>query len=36
MTLSEINGDAVTTIEGLNPISTHPAQQAWIDKQVPQ
>ena len=26
----------ITTIEGLDPASDHPVQQAWIDLQVPQ
>jgi isoquinoline 1-oxidoreductase alpha subunit len=27
---------AITTIEGLSPTSTHPAQVAWVANQVPQ
>ena len=34
--LSDINGAAVTTIEGLSPDNTHPLQLAWIAQQVPQ
>ena len=29
-------GKKVVTIEGLSPDSSHPAQQAWVDNQVPQ
>jgi isoquinoline 1-oxidoreductase alpha subunit len=29
-------GHAITTIEGLSPNSTHPAQVAWVANQVPQ
>jgi isoquinoline 1-oxidoreductase subunit alpha len=29
-------GKQVVTIEGLSPDRSHPAQQAWIDHQVPQ
>jgi isoquinoline 1-oxidoreductase subunit alpha len=34
--LSEVNGKAVTTIEGLSPNGNHPLQQAWVAEQVPQ
>ncbi len=29
-------GKKVVTIEGLSPTTSHPAQQAWIQNQVPQ
>jgi len=29
-------GHVITTIEGLSPTSTHPAQVAWVANQVPQ
>jgi isoquinoline 1-oxidoreductase subunit alpha len=29
-------GRKIVTIEGLSPDSSHPAQRAWIDHQVPQ
>ena len=29
-------GKKIVTIEGLSPNNSHPAQQAWIAKQVPQ
>jgi isoquinoline 1-oxidoreductase subunit alpha len=28
--------NAITTIEGLSPTSSHPVQQAWVANQVPQ
>ena len=31
-----IDGDDVTTIEGLSPDGSHPLQQAWRDLDVPQ
>jgi isoquinoline 1-oxidoreductase alpha subunit len=34
--LSDINGAAITTIEGLSPDNSNPLQQAWISQQVPQ
>jgi isoquinoline 1-oxidoreductase subunit alpha len=36
VTVGEVDGASITTIEGLNPSSTHPVQQAWIEHQVPQ
>lgn len=33
---SDVEGKAVTTIEGLSPDRSHPLQKAWIDEQVPQ
>jgi isoquinoline 1-oxidoreductase subunit alpha len=34
--LSEVQGRAVTTIEGLSPDSSHPVQKAWLEERVPQ
>ena len=34
--ISSAAGKQVVTIEGLSPDRSHPAQQAWVDKQVPQ
>lgn len=34
--LGDVEGRAITTIEGLSPDSVHPLQRAWIDGQVPQ
>ncbi len=34
--LSDINGAAITTIEGLSPDNSNPLQLAWIAQQVPQ
>ena len=36
ITVGEVVGKAITTIEGLSTDSTHPVQQAWIDADVPQ
>jgi isoquinoline 1-oxidoreductase subunit alpha len=36
LTLADIPGAAVTTIEGLSPDSSNPLQLAWIALQVPQ
>ena len=36
ITMADINGAAVTTIEGLSPDSSNPLQLAWIEYQVPQ
>ena len=36
ITVGEVAGNAITTIEGLSPDSTHPVQQAWIEVDVPQ
>jgi len=36
LTLSDVNGKAVTTIEGLSPDHSDPLQQAWRELQVPQ
>ena len=34
--LASVDGAEVTTIEGLDPESRHPVQEAWADLQVPQ
>ena len=34
--LSSVIGKEVTTIEGISPDISHPLQQAWIEKDVPQ
>jgi isoquinoline 1-oxidoreductase alpha subunit len=34
--VSEVEGAAITTIEGLDPANAHPVQKAWVDLQVPQ
>jgi len=36
ITLGDLNGSSVTTIEQLSVNGLHPLQQAWIDLQVPQ
>ncbi len=36
VTLAEVEGGAITTIEGLHPAHAHPVQRAWIEQQVPQ
>ena len=36
MDVQEAVGKQITTIEGLSPDRSHPAQQAWIAHQVPQ
>jgi len=34
--VSDVEGAAITTIEGLHPTNAHPVQRAWIEYQVPQ
>lgn len=34
--VSQMNGEAITTIEGLSEKGTHPVQQAWATHDVPQ
>ena len=34
--LGDAEGEAITTIEGLDPKGQHPVQQAWLELQVPQ
>ena len=36
ITVGEVVGKNITTIEGLSPDSSHPVQKAWIIEQVPQ
>ena len=36
ITLGEVVGKNITTIEGLSSDSSHPVQKAWITEQVPQ
>jgi isoquinoline 1-oxidoreductase subunit alpha len=36
VTIDEIEGSFVTTIEGLSRDRSHPVQQAWVGSQVPQ
>ncbi len=36
ITLGEVAGKDITTIEGLSPETRHPVQKAWIAEQVPQ
>ncbi len=36
LTVADVAGRAVTTIEGLSPERAHPLQKAWVIEQVPQ
>jgi aerobic-type carbon monoxide dehydrogenase small subunit (CoxS/CutS family) len=36
VSVGDVKGRKVTTIEGLSPDGTHPVQQAWIADEVPQ
>jgi isoquinoline 1-oxidoreductase alpha subunit len=36
VSLGDVGGARVTTIEGLSPDASHPLQKAWIAEQVPQ
>ena len=36
ITVGEVVGNDITTIEGLSPDSSHPVQKAWVAEQVPQ
>jgi len=36
VTVGDMEGALITTIEGLDPANAHPVQQAWIELQVPQ
>ena len=36
VTVNEVAGKNITTIEGISNDNSHPVQQAWIDEQVPQ
>ncbi len=34
--VASVGNQAITTIEGLSPVGTHPVQEAWIEHDVPQ
>ncbi len=36
VTIEEIEGKEITTIEGISKDSLHPVQTAWVEEQVPQ
>jgi len=36
VTVAQVAGRRVTTIEGLSPDRSHPLQKAWLEEQVPQ
>ena len=36
VTVNEVAGKNITTIEGISTDNSHPVQQVWIDEQVPQ
>jgi aerobic-type carbon monoxide dehydrogenase small subunit (CoxS/CutS family) len=36
MTLGDVKGKKITTIEGLSPSGTHPLQKAWMEENVAQ
>lgn len=36
LSVGDVAGSSVTTIEGLSDDGSHPLQKAWIDQQVPQ
>lgn len=36
VTVKDVEGGAITTIEGLSEDGSHPLQEAWIEEQVPQ
>jgi isoquinoline 1-oxidoreductase alpha subunit len=36
ISVGELGGAHIVTIEGLDPANAHPVQQAWIEQQVPQ
>jgi isoquinoline 1-oxidoreductase alpha subunit len=36
LSLAEVAGKSVTTIEGLSPDRSHPVQKAWLAERVPQ
>jgi len=35
-TMSDVSGQRITTIEGLDPVGNHPVQKAWREVNVPQ
>lgn len=36
VTIGDVKGRPITTIEGLSPNGSHPLQKAWVAEQVPQ
>ena len=36
VTVAQVAGRRITTIEGLSPDRSHPLQKAWLEEQVPQ
>ncbi|HEX9768076.1 MAG TPA: (2Fe-2S)-binding protein [Kiloniellales bacterium] len=36
LTVADVEGSRITTIEGLDPKGQHPLQRAWVAEQVPQ
>jgi isoquinoline 1-oxidoreductase subunit alpha len=36
VTIGDVKGQPITTIEGLSPSGSHPLQKAWVAEQVPQ
>jgi isoquinoline 1-oxidoreductase subunit alpha len=36
VTVADVEGASITTIEGLHHANAHPVQRAWIEQQVPQ
>src|SRR5690348_14350454 len=36
VTVADVEGASITTIEGLHQANAHPVQRAWIEQQVPQ
>ena len=36
LTVAQVGGSEITTIEGISEHGSHPVQQAWIEEQVPQ
>ena len=36
VTIKEVSGQEIMTIEGLSDDNTHPVQKAWIEEEVPQ
>ena len=36
VSVGDVEGSTITTIEGLHHADQHPVQQAWIEDQVPQ
>lgn len=36
VSMKEVNGTSITTIEGISPTGLHPVQKAWMEIKVPQ